>query len=238
MATSSLPWMGKTTCRTLERKALRSPPARWSRDWERSYRPDSNLLGLLGGLSAIPPPRGNRMVAVDVVRRCLRWRVLVVVVVSVAVAWHMGEYVATSSSAIVVVVKRGTMALVLLMGSVREIIVGFGAAITRQVKLMRQNSIQRLVTMTGDGRTKNMVGCIPMTHERGRILLTRSTGTCMSKMSCQNPSQRMEQRHQAIQKENPASLVPMIAKKDPLINQTTQPKPNQTPTNHNANQSN
>jgi len=50
---------------------------------------------------------------------------VVVVVVSVAVAWHMGEYVATSSSAIVVVVKRGTMALVLLMGSVKEIIVGY-----------------------------------------------------------------------------------------------------------------
>lgn len=50
---------------------------------------------------------------------------MVVVVVSVAVAWHMGEYVATSSSAIVVVVKRGTMALVLLMGSVKEIIVGY-----------------------------------------------------------------------------------------------------------------
>jgi hypothetical protein len=87
--------------------------------------------------------------------------VVVVVIVSVAVAWHMGEYVATSSNAMVVVVKRGTMALVLLMGSVKEI--RLALVQPSPAKLMRQSEMRLAVTvvprrrfwpLSGDGRTQ------------------------------------------------------------------------------------
>ena len=83
---------------------------------------------------------------------------MVVVVVSVAVAWHMGEYVATSSSAIVVVVKRGAMALI-LMGSVKR----DSLALASQVDASVRDAVGcavfcmawRCGCTTGDGRTED-----------------------------------------------------------------------------------
>ena len=131
MATSSLPWMGNTARRALERKALKSPaPPDCLSSRECSLRPDSNVLGLLPGL---PPPRDNRIVLVAVtvaaaVVRCLRWppfcvfdgmRVVVDVVGDVRVAWHMGENdeKTSSTSAIVNVVRMGEEVPMVLISS-------------------------------------------------------------------------------------------------------------------------